>query len=89
MNENQTLPKVIKCLPQPFEFDSKRKNVEFEFNNDKLGTFIVTDYVTRNRVHGTFKIEKVRKFNVLLTNHVTRLRKLFIVKKNFKGLEEA
>jgi len=89
MTENQTLPKVIKYLPQPFEFDSKRKSVEFELSSDKLGSFVVTEYVTRKRVHGTFKIAKVRKFNILLANNITRLRKIFIVKKAFKGLEEA
>jgi len=89
MTENQTLPKVIKYLPQPFEFDSKRKSVEFELSSDKLGSFVFTEYVTRKRVHGTFKIAKVRKFNILLANNITRLRKIFIVKKAFKGLEEA
>ena len=89
MNQNQTLPKVIKYLPQPFEFDSKRKSVEFKFSSDKLGSFIITEYVTRKRVHGTFKIAKVRKFNVLLANNIKRLQRIFIVKKPFKGLEEA
>jgi len=41
MKANQTLPRVVKLLPQPFEFDNKRKSVEFNFVNNAVGSFIV------------------------------------------------
>jgi len=89
MKANQTLPRVVKLLPQPFEFDNKRKSVEFNFVNNALGSFIVTEYVTGERRHGTFKVAKARNNVKLFSTGIETLRNLFSFIRDSKHFGEA
>jgi len=89
MKVNQTLPQVVKLLPQPFEFDNKRKCVEFTFDRGDMGTYVVTDYVTGKKKRGGFRFVKERNSVNLLLSGLATLRNMFLLKRHSKGFEEA